>query len=237
MTESVFVEVIRELSELDIYSASQRKEYIDSFICSDDLDTLSGSSSKLIERISARKPIEPATPNMSSSPKLTTIDSLVAMKRSVSTPLGIVSGSFDLLHLNHIRGFVYARQHLDRSGGGTLCALVLSDDAIRSKKGEDRPILDLNERMSLIAGVTAIDWVAPLSQPNCLDALERLRPAFFFKAARDFDQPIVLREMEIVRSYGGEVVEIPREIMLDISTTSIIERIRKDLELKRSHKG
>jgi D-beta-D-heptose 7-phosphate kinase/D-beta-D-heptose 1-phosphate adenosyltransferase len=102
----------------------------------------------------------------------------------------------------------------------------MGDDDIRSKKGADRPIMNLKERLAMMAAVRFVDHVAVLSQPNCLAAIEALRPDYFFKSLADRTRRIVLEEMKLVESLGGRVVLFPEDEPPPTSTTRIIDVIR-----------
>jgi D-beta-D-heptose 7-phosphate kinase/D-beta-D-heptose 1-phosphate adenosyltransferase len=151
---------------------------------------------------------------------------LAAPGRYRGTTLGVVSGAFDLLHLGHIRGIAFARSFLEQRPNPKLCAMTLSDEHIRAKKGPGRPILNLSERLDMLSHIRHVDYVLSLEAPDCLSALGQLRPDFFFKDAGDRAQSIVGQEMELVESVGGKVVLFPESTRVT-STSELVETIAR----------
>jgi bifunctional ADP-heptose synthase (sugar kinase/adenylyltransferase) len=221
-------EIIRDIQGLSVYSSELFAEYLGYFRQKDNLATYlqQGVSvdNEIERRIKSRAGAIPLEPDYSLSERVARAVSLSALRDSAT--FGIVSGCFDLLHLGHIRGMAYAKQYLSQYPNPLLVALTLSDANIRTKKGESRPVLDINERLDMICNVECVDYVIPLEDPNCLSVLEELRPDYFFKANADRSQDIVRREMELVESHGGKVVVFPPRPNAGVkSTTKLIESV------------
>jgi bifunctional ADP-heptose synthase (sugar kinase/adenylyltransferase) len=221
-------EIIRDIKGLGVYSPEQFAEYLGYFRQKDTLATYlqQGASvdNEIERRIQSRAGATPLEPDYSLSERVTRAASLSALRDSAT--LGIVSGCFDLLHLGHIRGMAYAKKYLSQYPDPLLVALTLSDANIRTKKGESRPVLDINERLDMICNVECVDYVIPLEDPNCLSVLEELKPDYFFKANADRSQEIVRKEMELVEAHGGKVVVFPPRPNAGVkSTTKMIESV------------
>jgi len=77
----------------------------------------------------------------------------------------IINGSFDILHLGHIRLLQYARSYPD----SFVYVLIDSDRRIKKLKGLDRPINNEHERASLLAELKSVDRV------DIFDSDEELR--------------------------------------------------------------
>ncbi len=133
-------------------------------------------------------------------------------------PLVFTNGCFDILH----RGHVHYLQTAAALGNGLVVA-VNSDESVRSlKKGHERPINPLNDRMAVLAALRMVDGVIAFSQATPIDLINAIRPDYLVKGGDWAVEDIVgARE---VRSWGGEVHSIafkyPR------STTEIIRKIR-----------
>lgn len=166
-------------------------------------------SNSLTARIKSGKGVDPAEVDYSISPKIVSVDFLSDPEVRGKMTMGIVSGAFDLFHLGHARYMHEAKRYLQESPNPKLCALTLSDKHIRDKKGERTPIMNINERLEMIAGMTAVDYVIPLVEPDCLVALGSIKPDYFLKSGRDRLQGIVEREEDLVKSYGGSVIILP----------------------------
>lgn len=221
-----FTEIFSGIKELGVYSPGEWNEYASYFLNSsegnDPHAQLVGSST-LRTRIKTMKGAEPVAPDYSISPKIVHVSFFKEPDNRHGATLGVVSGCFDLLHLGHLRSMAYAKQFLEQYASPRLCAMTLSDENIRMKKGSARPILGLNERLEVLSNVACIDYIIALEDPNCLAALDVLKPDYFFKAQADRSQEIVRRELELVESYGGSVVIFPSSGERRLSTTGIIQ--------------
>ena len=223
-------EILFEIHNLKFYSPEEQHEYISYFSQKEEIlryitEQTRQTKNRILSRIKEGKGVTPIATDTSISNKITTSSHLSALRTTEKITLGIVSGCYDLLHLGHLRGLAYAKQLLERYPNPVLCALTLSDENIRIKKGDSRPILNLNERLEMICGVACVDYVIPLEEPNCLAVLETVKPDYFFKAERDTEQDIVRQEIGLVESSGGKVVVFPPDSGRSISTTEMIEAI------------
>ncbi len=224
------IEILSELRSLELYSPEEWKDYLGHFsIREQDLNSSANQSESFLSRIKQGKGAEPAAVDPRISVKITDPESLATNDSRGETTMGVVSGCYDLLHLGHVRSMEYAKQHLLQYENPKLIALVLSDENIRVKKGNNRPVLNLNERVGMICALNSVDCVIPLQYPNCLDALEKLRPDYFFKGNADRSQDIVRQEMELVESYGGTVAVFPKGQGRARSTTTLINEVLEKL--------
>jgi D-glycero-beta-D-manno-heptose 1-phosphate adenylyltransferase len=88
------------------------------------------------------------------------IRSLEDMTRTVThlkglgIPIVLTSGSFDLIHLGHVKYLQKAKEF-----GGVLVVGVDSDAKIRRRKGEDRPMVPEDERLELLAHQRPVDLI------------------------------------------------------------------------------
>jgi D-glycero-beta-D-manno-heptose 1-phosphate adenylyltransferase len=88
------------------------------------------------------------------------IRSLEDMTRTVThlkglgIPIVLTSGSFDLIHLGHVKYLQRAKEF-----GGVLVVGVDSDAKIRRRKGDDRPMVPQDERLELLAHQRPVDLI------------------------------------------------------------------------------
>jgi bifunctional ADP-heptose synthase (sugar kinase/adenylyltransferase) len=227
MSGMKFRELLLEIRNLDVYSAGAWEEYVEAFVHSEALERYLSQQphgpSRLLERIKGGRGADAVEADYALSAKVASADVLGRSENRCGLTLGMVSGSFDLLHLGHVKGIVFAKTYLAKYPNPRLCAAALSDESIRAKKGPGRPILNLNERLDLLCHVACVDHIVPLEEPNCLTVLDRLRPDFFFKSGADRAQPIVRQEIELVEGYGGAVIIFPPECETGMSTTGLIK--------------
>ena len=66
----------------------------------------------------------------------------------------LTSGSFDLIHLGHVKYLARAKEL-----GGILVVGVDSDAKIRRRKGDDRPMVPEAERLELLAHQRPVDLI------------------------------------------------------------------------------
>jgi D-beta-D-heptose 7-phosphate kinase/D-beta-D-heptose 1-phosphate adenosyltransferase len=79
---------------------------------------------------------------------------LVAQLRAAGNRIVLTSGSFDLIHLGHVKYLAKAK-----SFGDILVVGVDSDEKIRRRKGPGRPMVPEAERLELLAHQRPVDLV------------------------------------------------------------------------------
>lgn len=108
------------------------------------------------------------------------------------------NGCFDILHAGHVGYLDEARQLGDR-----LIVAVNDDDSVRRLKGGSRPINRLTQRVRVLEGLAAVDWVVPFSEDTPEALLEEIRPDVLVKGGDYAPGEVV--GADFVRSYGGDV--------------------------------
>ncbi len=76
----------------------------------------------------------------------------VAHLKGLGYPIVLTSGSFDLIHLGHVKYLAKAK-----ALGDVLVVGVDSDAKIRRRKGEDRPLVPERERLEMLAHQRPVD--------------------------------------------------------------------------------
>jgi D-beta-D-heptose 7-phosphate kinase/D-beta-D-heptose 1-phosphate adenosyltransferase len=136
--------------------------------------------------------------------------------RAQGKKIVFTNGCFDVLHAGHVTYLQLAKQL-----GDILVVAVNTDDSIRKLKGSNRPINHLEHRMTVLAGLDAVDWVVPFSDDTPERLLKLLRPELLVKGG-DYRVDQVVGA-DIVRSYGGDVRIMKHSITT--SSSSIINKI------------
>ena len=99
--------------------------------------------------------LDPATPaERRVMRSLEDLRSEVARLREAGCRIVLTSGSFDLIHLGHVKYLAKAK-----SCGDVLVVGVDSDAKIRRRKGPDRPMVPEQERLELLAHQRPVDLV------------------------------------------------------------------------------
>ena len=83
----------------------------------------------------------------------------------------LANGCFELLHVGHLRYLEDAR-----SRGDVLVVAVNVDRSVRALKGEGRPVVPFAERVELLSGLTAVDYVTGFEELTLERTLRLLRP-------------------------------------------------------------
>jgi rfaE bifunctional protein nucleotidyltransferase chain/domain len=112
-------------------------------------------------------------------------------------------GTFDLLHLGHVR-------HLEasRALGDALIVTVTADRFVN--KGPGRPVFGAEMRAEMLATTEYVDWVAINDAPDAVSAIECIRPGIYVKG-QDYLNPQgditgkISLEREAVEAHGGEI--------------------------------
>ncbi len=126
------------------------------------------------------------------------------------------NGCFDLIHLGHVQYFRYAKAQ-----GDLLVVGVNTDCSIRRLKGEKRPIINEQDRVSVLEELESIDYLVRFDEDTPMNLIEQIRPDVLVKGADYRKEQVV--GWEQVESYGGRVALAP---LLDgRSTSSVIQRI------------
>ncbi|GFK94956.1 D-beta-D-heptose 1-phosphate adenylyltransferase [Fundidesulfovibrio magnetotacticus] len=112
-------------------------------------------------------------------------------------------GTFDIMHLGHIRHFRKAREL-----GDVLVVTVTPDRFVN--KGPHRPMFTAEHRAEVLASLAEIDYVAVNRWPTAVETIALLRPHVYVKgdeyrqAENDVTGKIV-DEQQAVEAVGGEI--------------------------------
>ena len=143
-------------------------------------------------------------------------------RRRRAVPTGRVvftNGVFDILHAGHVKYLEFSKKQ-----GDLLIVGVNSDESVRRlNKGPNRPVNGISDRMAVLAGLQAVDYVVSFEQDTPKELIEAIQPDVLVKGADYADKEVVGREM--VEKRGGKVVLAP--FLQGRSTTGTIERIGK----------
>src|SRR6266702_1788062 len=107
-------------------------------------------------------------------------------------------GTFDLLHLGHIRHLKEAKAQGDR-----LVVSVTADKHVG--KGNGRPHFNANQRMEALRALDCVDDVFINDSLDAVQAIEHVRPAVYVKGI-DYagkEDAVLQREIKAAEKYGG----------------------------------
>jgi D-beta-D-heptose 7-phosphate kinase/D-beta-D-heptose 1-phosphate adenosyltransferase len=110
----------------------------------------------------------------------------------------MTNGCFDILHPGHV---AYLKEAA--SLGDRLVVAVNDDDSVRRLKGESRPVNSLHDRMAVLSGLAAVDWVVPFSEDTPARLIQAVMPDVLVKGG-DYKPEEVAGGKDVI-SNGGQI--------------------------------
>jgi D-beta-D-heptose 7-phosphate kinase/D-beta-D-heptose 1-phosphate adenosyltransferase len=140
----------------------------------------------------------------------------VADAKAHGETIVMTNGCFDILHAGHVTYLEQAKRL-----GSRLIVAVNDDASVRRLKGADRPVNPLEQRMRVLAGLAAVDWVAPFYEDTPERLIGAVQPDYLVKGGDN--DPAHIPGNRCVWDAGGQVVVM--DYLEDCSTTRTIARI------------
>lgn len=151
-----------------------------------------------------------------------TLRERVQAHRTLGHKIVATIGSWDMLHIGHLRYLHRAKEY-----GDILIVGVDSDRGIKAYKNPLRPIIPESERLEMLSYQGPIDYITLVDDIDDRGlwsaALLQTVPVDTFVAVEDSYPEEQLR---LIRQYGPEVVVLPRQAE-NTSSTDIIQNIVK----------
>ncbi|MBI4101092.1 adenylyltransferase/cytidyltransferase family protein [Candidatus Microgenomates bacterium] len=121
--------------------------------------------------------------------------------KALDQKIVLTSGTFDIIHIGHARYLERARQH-----GDVLVVGVDDDEKVRSRKGEDRPVVPQDERIAMLAHLRAVDMITlkTLSHDH-LQLVKTVRPDTLIVTQENYER-YSDEELEALNEYCGRIV-------------------------------
>src|SRR5262249_5845886 len=95
----------------------------------------------------------------------------VERERRVGKRIVFANGCFDILHVGHVRYLLGAR-----ALGDILVVGINGDGAVRTLKGESRPVMPEAERAEIVAALSCVDYVVVFDELTVESLLLALKP-------------------------------------------------------------
>lgn len=145
------------------------------------------------------------------------LEAILAEAKLRGERIVMTNGCFDILHAGHVSYLEEAK-----SLGDQLVVAVNDDASVARLKGPSRPITPLADRMAVLAGLAAVDWVVPFSDDTPAGLIQQLAPDVLVKGGDwQVDQ---IAGADSVLAGGGEVRVL--KFKPGRSTTGLISAIR-----------
>lgn len=123
---------------------------------------------------------------------------LVAESRQRGERVIMTNGCFDVLHAGHVSYLEEAKSLGDR-----LIVAVNDDDSVKRLKGDSRPINSLEDRLLVLAGLAAVDWVVPFSDDTPETLIADVLPDVLVKGG-DYRPEDIAGGNQVIEN-GGQV--------------------------------
>lgn len=136
--------------------------------------------------------------------------------REAGRRIVLTNGCFDIVHAGHLETLSAAARL-----GDLLVVCVNDDESVAELKGPDRPVVPIEERLKVLAGLGSVDYALPFSGRDAAELVRRIKPDAYVKGGdwRDSEPP----EAKAAAEVGATVVYT--DMRPDVSTTEIITRI------------
>lgn len=154
--------------------------------------------------------------------KLQDISDEITKLKKENKKIVLIGGCFDILHTGHILFLEAAKKE-----GDVLFVLLESDESIKKKKGERRPVNSQKNREIVVNAIKNVDYVVPLIGVTKNEEYDRLMVQIDpdIVAITEGDSQIDLRRKQC------ELINAQLKIVIkkidNNSTTALINRIKK----------
>ncbi|MBN2690028.1 MAG: bifunctional D-glycero-beta-D-manno-heptose-7-phosphate kinase/D-glycero-beta-D-manno-heptose 1-phosphate adenylyltransferase HldE [Gammaproteobacteria bacterium] len=142
----------------------------------------------------------------------------IAELKKTGKKVVMTNGCFDIIHAGHVAYLEEAKALGDR-----LIIAVNSDESVARLKGENRPVNKLEQRMAVLAGLRAVDWVVSFTEDTPERIITNISPDILVKGG-DYKVEEIAGAKHVLEN-GGEVKILT--FVEDNSTTGIINKIRE----------
>lgn len=154
---------------------------------------------------------------------------LSEIKKDRKKKIVLCHGTFDFLHVGHIRYFEQAKEN-----GDILIVSITSDNFVN--KGSGRPLFKIADRILSITSLQIVDFVIVSDQETAVDIIKKIKPNVYFKGPDYKDHKTdftggIKKEVAEVEKYGGKVVYGDTEMH---SSSKIINQISNMSQQQRN---
>jgi rfaE bifunctional protein nucleotidyltransferase chain/domain len=154
--------------------------------------------------------------------KLKPLDELgriVEQLRAKGETVVLAHGTFDLLHIGHLRHLRQAKRH-----GSALVVTITADSYVN--KGPGRPVFSEAMRAEMLAALEFVDFVGIVHDATALPSIHAVKPSVYVKGqdyqdAKDDITGGIITERHAVESHGGTVAFTDD---ITFSSSSLINR-------------
>lgn len=155
-----------------------------------------------------------------------TLKDLINVLKKLENRIVITIGSWDLLHIGHVRYLIEAKKR-----GDVLIVGVDTDRAIKLYKGLFRPVVPEGERAEMLSYQACVDYVTFIDDVKDngnweFGLLELAKPNIFVAVQDSYPE----EQLKEIRKHCGEVVVLPRQAEGTSTSRMIQNTVKKQLD-------
>lgn len=142
--------------------------------------------------------------------------------RTLGAHVVLTIGSWDMLHVGHVRYLTRARGF-----GDILVVGVDSDEAVKKYKGPDRPVIPLQERQEMLSYLACVDLITSVADVDgCgkwqYELVKLLKPDVFVAVEDSYPED----QRQVIREHCNDLIILPRQAE-NTSSSNIIQKTIK----------
>ncbi|OUU80191.1 MAG: hypothetical protein CBC38_01995 [Gammaproteobacteria bacterium TMED78] len=126
---------------------------------------------------------------------------LVDVSKNLGEKIVMTNGCFDILHPGHIEYLKEAKARGDR-----LIVAINDDKSVKRIKGENRPVMTLEDRAKMLYALSYVDWIISFSEETPIRIISKILPDILVKGGDYKAEDIV--GGDIVLKNGGTVTSL-----------------------------
>lgn len=132
--------------------------------------------------------------------------------------VALITGSFDVLHLGHLRFFATVKSLTKAK----ILIVLLDDKEIKRRKGLNRPIFTQDERAEALVHIELIDFIFKWQGPweSLRNFVHDMKPKYLAVVEGD---PGIDNKREVIESAGGELILVNK--IDNFSSSNIIQSL------------
>ena len=136
--------------------------------------------------------------------------------RSQGKSIATLNGSFDLMHAGHLHQIYEASKQAD-----VLIVALNSDTSIQQYKNPQRPIVNLENRLQLMAALEFVDYVTSFDQTDPIEVLKMIKPDVHCNGI-EYGKDCL--EAEALKQMGSKLHLV--SFIEGLSTTALIQKVQ-----------
>lgn len=138
--------------------------------------------------------------------------------RELGHKIVMTIGSWDLLHIGHVRYLIKAKNY-----GDILVVGVDSDRGIKLYKGPLRPIVPQGERIEMVSYQTCVDYVTSIDDVDekgswQYELIKQVKPDVFVATEDSYSE----QQCKDIKQFCGQLIILPRQAE-NTSTSKMIQ--------------